>query len=417
MIFDGGVQLAGLDYSVTSLDVEPGEQQLARAPAPAKDVASRYLSVPSSYGSLRSLADAVTFAAATPYAKAVALQDWLSGGDFTYSLNAPAVTNAAELANFLNNGRTGYCQQFAFAMAVLARMAGIPSRVAYGFTQGTRQRDGSWLVTTHDAHTWPELYFQGYGWLRFEPTPGGTGGQGTALAPTYTARQSAPAQTVPTPLSNPTGAASGPSGGNSQAGNRNRALLAEGDGGTAQPVLAPPGPNPWVLASLSLLGLLLVAAAVPACARTVLRRLRWRAGARGGDAALADAAWRELRDDLRDYGAGYVPSETPRALAARVTAKLELSGEAAAALRRVAMAAERARYAARPASGSTLRKDSAIVRRAIAAAAPRRTRWRARAFPASVVAPATFLLDRLTDVSGRLPSPPALPRRRRRSAA
>ena len=53
----------------------------------------------------------------------------------------------------------------------MARLSGIPSRVAVGFTRGTKQKDGSWLVTTHDAHAWPELYFQGYGWLAFEPTP------------------------------------------------------------------------------------------------------------------------------------------------------------------------------------------------------------------------------------------------------
>jgi hypothetical protein len=176
-----------------------------------------------------------------------------------------------------------------------------------------------------------------------------------------------------------------------------------------------------MLAGLSLLGLLVVAAAVPGCARLMIRRRRWRAAARADaaarDAALADAAWRELRDNLRDYGTGYVPSETPRALAARVIAKLALTGDAAAALGRVAMAAERARYAARPASGSTLRKDGTVIRRAIASSVPRRARWRARTFPVSVVGPATFVLDRLTDVFGRMASPTGLVRRRHRAAA
>ena len=115
----------------------------------------------------------------------MALQDWLSDGTFKYTLKAPTVLDASELSRFLNVTKSGYCQQFSFAMAVLARLVGIPSRVAYGFTSGTPVGDDEWQVTTHDAHAWPELYFSGFGWLRFEPTPSGTAGQGTAYAPAY----------------------------------------------------------------------------------------------------------------------------------------------------------------------------------------------------------------------------------------
>jgi hypothetical protein len=107
------------------------------------------------------------------------------------------------------------------------------------------------------------------------------------------------------------------------------------------------------------------------------------------DAALADAAWRELRDDLRDYRAGVAASETPRALARRVTEELKLPAEAAAALRRIALAAERARYSARPAGGAALREDAATVRRALASSVPRRRRWLARVFPLSVMGAVT----------------------------
>ena len=71
-------------------------------------------------------------------------------------------------------------------MAVLARLLGIPSRVAVGYTAGTRVGHDRWEVSTSDAHAWPELYFQGAGWLRFEPTPAGSGGQATATGPAYT---------------------------------------------------------------------------------------------------------------------------------------------------------------------------------------------------------------------------------------
>ncbi len=56
---------------------------------------------------------------------------------------------------------------------MLARLVGIPSRVAVGYTGGTDGLSRAWHVTTADAHAWPELYFPGTGWLRFEPTPGG----------------------------------------------------------------------------------------------------------------------------------------------------------------------------------------------------------------------------------------------------
>ena len=71
-------------------------------------------------------------------------------------------------------------------MAVLARLLDIPSRVAVGYTAGTPLGHDRWVVKTSDAHAWPELYFQGAGWLRFEPTPAGSGGQATAIQPTYT---------------------------------------------------------------------------------------------------------------------------------------------------------------------------------------------------------------------------------------
>ena len=419
MLFDHGAQLPGVRYSVTSLDVTPTPQALAAAPPPPKNITSEYLNVPQSYTSLRALAKSIAQTATTPFAKAVDLQDWFADGNFGYSLSAPALTNAASLVNFIDNTHTGYCQQFAFAMAVLARLDGIPSRIAYGFTQGTHQRDGGWLVTTHDAHAWPELYFAGYGWLRFEPTPDGTGGQGTATTPGYATPQSgplSPGQATPAPsATNTAGTSAGNA--NSQSALHGHQFPGEsGFGGTALPVQSPAGPNPWELAGLAVAGLLIVMAAAPGLARSAIRRRRWRRARRLGgndpshtprrDGALADAAWRELRDDLTDYRADCPASESPRALARRVTEELELSGEASEALRRVTMAAERARYSARPASGATLRRDSATVRHAIAASLPRRKRWLARVFPASVMSPAMAAPGRIAalasgDVSGK----------------
>ena len=103
--------------------------------------------MPSSYDPLRDLALSVVRAAGakTQFEEAVALQDWLAGGSFTYTLKAPTVLSAAGLTNFLKVTKKGYCQQFSFAMAVLARLLGIPSRVAYGFTSGTPISENSYL--------------------------------------------------------------------------------------------------------------------------------------------------------------------------------------------------------------------------------------------------------------------------------
>ncbi len=440
MVLDSGVSLSGLTYTVTSLSAAPGTQALSAAPPAAASITSHYLSVPADYDPLRGLAQSVVRAAGakTQFEKAVALQNWLAAGVFKYDLNAPTVLNAAGLTNFLET-KKGYCQQFSYAMAVLARLLGIPSRVAYGFTAGTPNGTGTFRVTTHDAHAWPELFFQGYGWLRFEPTPSGLAGQGTAYAPSYSA--------APGGLTGPPGLATGPtsSPGAVPTGlaslqgippNILQELLGnEGLGGTTA-VTGRGTVSPWEIFGLVVAGLVVLALIAPWSARLAVRRLRWRRGrrtwptrlpvtgtegtsvttgasgtsgstgtavavrpeasvlsarearARARDIAWAHAAWQELRDDLMDYGAGYRPSESPRAVATRAGDGLVLAGTARAALGRIAMAEERARYAPAPDDGSGLRADSVAVRRAIAAAVPRTTRWRARLLPSSVVGPA-----------------------------
>jgi transglutaminase-like putative cysteine protease len=150
-----------------------------------------------------------------------------------------------------------------------------------------------------------------------------------------------------------------------------------------------------------------VAAAValtgPSIARIALRRWRWiRAG---DDTSRAHAAWREFHDDLTDYGIACPASEPPRTLAARITTGL--SDPASQAIRRLALAEERASYAASPSGSDTLRQDGATARHALAAAAGSRARWRARIFPSSLItaiADATIgLPDHLAARMTRLP--------------
>jgi transglutaminase-like putative cysteine protease len=110
--------------------------------------------------------------AKTPYAAATRLLRWFrSTGGFSYT-NRPAVFSEAPLVGFVADTRAGYCQQFAGAMALMLRYLGVPARVAVGFSSGTYSaKRGRWLVSDHDAHAWVEAWFQGYGWLPFDPTP------------------------------------------------------------------------------------------------------------------------------------------------------------------------------------------------------------------------------------------------------
>jgi len=411
MVFDPGTSLNGLRYTVTSLDESPPAPLLNTAPPPPADITSHYRSVPSSYDSLRPLALSVAAKAGakTPFEDAVALQEWLADGSFSYTLHAPTVLSSTSLAKFLEDTKKGYCQQFSFAMAVLARLLGIPSRVAYGFTSGTPVSENSWLVTTHDAHAWPELYFQGYGWLRFEPTPSGPGGQGTAYPPGYSLAPVNPSTSGPVtvPGTAPSTAPTGALGGRGLPPNLRNILGYQGYGGVPA-VGKADTVSPWEILGLVVAGLTVLAAVTPWCARRLIRRRRWRrwaaaktagtARARARDIAWAHAAWGELRDDLTDYGASTLPSESPRAVAARAGAGLSLGDPARAALGRIAMAEERARYAPAPADGSGLRADSAAVRRAIGAAVPRGTRWRARLLPASVLGPALGAIASAADL-------------------
>jgi protein-glutamine gamma-glutamyltransferase len=109
--------------------------------------------------------------ATDPYRIALAVEAYLRT-KYTYSLTPPATDSISPYAAFLFKTRTGYCQHFAGAMAVLLRFNGIPARVAVGFTTGERVDDGTYVVTRNDAHAWVEAYFPGVGWVSFDPTPG-----------------------------------------------------------------------------------------------------------------------------------------------------------------------------------------------------------------------------------------------------
>ena len=384
--------LSGLSYTATSREVSPTELQLQQSDEMPNSIATNYLNVPKAFEPLNTLAERITRGQSTFYGEAVALQRWFTeSGKFSYSLDVHQKPTAKALINFLTKDRRGYCQQFAFAMAVLARLLDIPSRVAVGYTGGSPIGHDRWDVRTSDAHAWPELYFQGAGWLRFEPTPSGSDGQATAVQPAYTL----PPQTVvpggsqsvatPTPTASAPGIKQGDSGALAKLGH----LSARGTGGGGS--AGHSGPI-WLFVVVLVIVLLIA----PRLVRSLTRRRRWSRAA--GDGPRAQAAWLELLDDLTDCKVAWSASESPRALGSRLTRTLRFSPEGEAALARIVQATERARYARDPADSATLRADSDLVRREVAANSGRAARWRARLVPPSSLLPVRAGLQHALDV-------------------
>jgi transglutaminase-like putative cysteine protease len=166
----------GLDYTVTSYQYLSTLSQAALESAPRlTNLGSLQpdLQLPAISPSISALALRITAGKKTEYDKAVAIQDYLRSPPFTYSLHpASDGTGNQALYNFLFVTHQGYCQQYAGSYAVLARAAGLPTRLAVGFATGTPLSADAYQVYDADAHTWPEVYFgPKYGWLPFEPTP------------------------------------------------------------------------------------------------------------------------------------------------------------------------------------------------------------------------------------------------------
>ncbi|NUR61039.1 MAG: transglutaminase domain-containing protein [Catenulispora sp.] len=111
-----------------------------------------------------------------PIDAALKLQNYfqIKENGFKYNLDVPPDMNGAQAMQYLLDRKQGYCQLYAATMVAMARSIGIPARVALGFTPGSPspKGDGSYTVRMHDYHSWPELFFDGVGWLRFEPTVG-----------------------------------------------------------------------------------------------------------------------------------------------------------------------------------------------------------------------------------------------------
>ncbi|MFF7311030.1 transglutaminaseTgpA domain-containing protein [Streptomyces sp. NPDC008137] len=387
LVGDHGQNTRGLTYQVKSLDVEPTAEQLASAPQPPASVERDFTKLPDSLPSVvASTARKVTEGAANPYDRAVKLQDWFAvTGGFEYDTQVQVGSGSQAIARFLKD-KQGFCVHFSFAMAAMARSLDIPARVAVGFAPGSPQADGSVSVGLRDAHAWPELYFEGVGWTRFEPTPN------RGSMPSYTLPEdqgsSVPDAARPTETSSAAPSAA-PSASESCTPEQKKL-----DGGCASesPQAALPtddgGPKWYALLAWALAGLAVLALPLaPMLWRLRTRTVRLGAHGRGeADAAPHTlAVWQELTDTAWDFGITPDESQTPRKAAARIVALGGLDGTSAASVHRVANAVEQVLYAPQPRPTAGIADDVRRASAALSAAVGRGTRLRAVLAPRSTV--------------------------------
>lgn len=295
----------GQRYSVSSLDIEPTIQQLEAAPRSPNNPLAK---VPTGLNPIvAATAKKVVGSAKTDFDKALALQKWFTGGTFTYSTKAPKSagydgSGLDDIVPFLKE-KSGYCVHFATTMAIMARTLGIPSRVAVGFLPGKLTHVGGagtdvWEVSSSDLHAWPELYFKGIGWVRFEPTPS------KGFQPNF---PSAPSGPTVGPSSGPTSVPTDPS---SAPAVKPPKLPNQGDT-TASTKINDNSVAPTAAAGFSSAGVLavLILVLLPTFLRIGIRRRRVDQIRQGIDPA--GWAWQELRETARDLGISAPASLTP----------------------------------------------------------------------------------------------------------
>jgi len=317
----------------------------------------------------------VTRGAATHFDEALALQAYFQSGDFGYSLEAPSAADPADgmnvIARFLRD-KEGYCVHFASAMAVMARVLGIPSRIGLGYLPGSPGPavDGRpvYTVTSDDLHAWPELYFAGVGWVPFEPT----------------VSRGAPAQFSSTQANEGGGTVDETQ--SSTGAVAPQLPVAPTDPGAAT---VDDGAGRWEAAGRAALAILASIAVLlaPAAVRVLVRRRRLARLARGdGDVWLA---WRELCDTAQDLGIPLNASETPRAFAERL-----MRGRASDSAGRVAVDSLRARLELAAygghgggVEGSDVAQEVEEAVARLVGSASTGARWRARFAPVSLLRP------------------------------
>ncbi len=388
---DDDLSTAGLRYTMTAVDLDLTSERLAASGTPTGKVDEMFTELPDDVPAIvGDLADQVTEGATTQYEKAVALQNWFrDDGNFEYSLDRVEGNGSDALVDFLTEGpggRVGYCEQFASAMAVMARELGIPARVAIGFLNPTSTGRDSWVYRAHDMHAWPELFFDGSGWVRFEPTPAAR----DTVAPAYTV-PGGPGDEGPSASASvrPRDSASAPIRGPRET-QSSAAAAGAGNGSGSGPAWAP------VLGGLAAIAIVVLGALLPRSLRRRRRERRFTAG-------VPEEIWAELHDTAIDLGVAWPPGRSPRARRDELVGHLgapagpasvdrpshgpSVAPDAVSALDRIVRTLELHRYAREGAQVDPvrLRADGELCVASLAGGATRSARRRAEWWPRTVV--------------------------------
>jgi transglutaminase-like putative cysteine protease len=373
-----GRSIAGLRYRVTS-EVPPATPDDAAIAAIAATSApdhahARFTELPGGFPtSVTRQARAIVRGATTPYAAAKQLEQFFLDGSFVYDLGVKGGSDTNAIVEFLTR-RRGFCEQFAGTYAAMARAVGLPARVAVGFTPGTYDAsDGRYVVTSRNAHAWPEVWLAGMGWTAFEPTPAGSApGQAD---PTI----GAPTGPEPGPATSPTTAARSP---RTTPGPTNPASPAPA-GSAVQAGSAPTGSgsssNRGLITAVVLLALT-VGAATTWVARRLLRKRRRRAERRHAPTPTRSVtgAWQDALDGLAEAGLPAAAALTPLEQSAAYRAR-GAPDDAVRALDRLADTYGRIAWSDRVATEAEVVgawSDADAVRAALAAPATRVERAR-----------------------------------------
>ena len=321
---------AGDLFTVVSAAPEVSAEVLRNATSAAPPDAI-FLELPGDLPSIvADLAAEVSAGSANGYETAIALQNWFRN-DFDYSLEVQSGHGSNAIESFLIE-RVGYCEQFSATFAAMARTLGLPSRVAVGFTPGVLGDDGWYRVLGKNAHAWPELWFDGIGWVAFEPTPG----RGAPGAESYTdvaAQQDNSPQGAPSGAPDPNAAPdpSTPSPVEPTATTLPRATpnnapqfddpnLTFGDGSLPTPI-GDSGGSPLPAVILTILAVLALGSVAP----WVVRQVRRRSNRSNSGPERVQRAWNRARAAAEQAGVAGRPSMTSREWARAVAAQLPVA--------------------------------------------------------------------------------------------
>ena len=301
----GGVSLRrGVSYTETVQQLAPTVAQLRAAPAWTdggnRNLTARYLALPHQPAVVTQLAQQLTGNQPTAYDKARAISDYFTDGKngFLYSVSGPGNSDSPNaLVNFLKS-KSGFCQQYAAAAAVLMRQAGLPSRVVLGYSHQEPNVDtGQFVVTTSDAHAWVEVYFSGIGWIPFDPTPLTGADVGRAVPLAWAPHPSGTATNTAEPTAN-----KGPSQSSSGATSSAAAAGGNGSDSTIPPLV-------WEVGG-PVVGLVLILLLVGWGPRLLRHRQRRRRLERARSTGNPELLWLELAASAADRNALWPPTMT-----------------------------------------------------------------------------------------------------------